>query len=305
MLEIQEVLFQASCFYEDADKYQHDITFPELQFSKGVKNYNRILNRLQRINLPDPKQFQYTTLTLMELKEYLIEMLTKILGPEYKEQIANYNELLKVSRIQDPFDSTLEISLEHEFPEIKNFYISDRMSSIQVASTSHEYIHGLLSRYITHDYNRVLSNIHYKELLSILIEYIVCFELSNILKSDNIQEKHNIIRLFTNQQHSQEHEATQRLSKELNKLPSFLANQYKLYVAYENHSSFGYITSDIYATRLFEFYQEDSKTLLSFMKKIIEGEKSIKDLLKHYNISLNNTETFIKYSERMEKIPKL
>lgn len=305
MSQLEEALYQATCFYEDAEKYKHDITFPELQFSKGEKNYKRILSRLEKITLPNPTSFKYTTLSINELKEYLVELLTKILGPEYKEQINTYNSLLKEIPVSNPFDSTIEVSMEHDIPTIENIYISDKKSSIQIASTAHEYIHGLLTRYNTTDYNRVLTNIHYKELLSILIEYIICYELSEILKTDNLQEKHNIIRLFTNQEHAKEHKATTELAAKLKQLPPFLYNQYKLYIAYENHSSFGYITSDIYATMLFEMYKDDPKTLLQFMKRIIAGEQSIKELLKHYNIALNNSDTFITYNKRMDNIPKL
>ena len=102
------------------------------------------------------------------------------------------------------------------------------------------------------------------------------------------QEKHNIIRLFANQQHAEEHSECQKQSILLNKKSGMINNEYKKYLAYENHNSFGYITSDIYATKLFELYQDDPKTILMFVKRIIEGEKSIKELLTFYNVSLNN-----------------
>ena len=305
MSQIQEALYQATCFYEDAEKYKQDIEFPELQFNKGERNYSRILKRLETLNLPNPLLFKYTTLTLDELKEYLITILTKILGREYIPQITEYNSLLKLEQLDNPFDSILNVDLIKDEPTIKHIHISDRLSSIQVASTSHEYIHALLTKYSTFDYNRVLSNIHYKELLSILIEYITIYELSELLKEDKLREKHNIIRLHNNKEHSLEHKSCVELSKQLERIPFILRNQYKLYIAYENHSSFGYITSDIYATRLFEYFKDDPKTLLQFIKRIIEGEKSIKELLKHYNIALNNQDTFITYNKRLDNIPKL
>ena len=83
MTEIQQALYQATCFYDDAEKYKHNIEFPELQFSKGERNYSRILKRLETLELPNPLSFKYTTLSIEQLKEYLITILAKILGPEY------------------------------------------------------------------------------------------------------------------------------------------------------------------------------------------------------------------------------
>lgn len=305
MIGFDEGLCQADWFYMDSEKYGYDITFPELQFSKGTRNYNRILKRLTEINLPNPALFKYSTLTLPELKEYLITILTKILGPEYKEELKIFNDLIKKGFRENPFDAALETTIENDIVTLKKIHISRELASIQVVSTAHEYIHALLAKYNTYEYNKVLSNIHYKELLSILIEYISCYELSQILKEEKLQEKHNIIRLFANQQHAEEHSECQNQSILLNKKSGMINNEYKKYLAYENHNSFGYITSDIYATKLFELYQDDPKTILMFVKRIIEGEKSIKELLTFYNVSLNNPETISSYNKRLENIPKL
>ena len=304
-MENEEIMLQANFFFLDSDKYGYDITFPELQFSKGTRNYNRILKRLTEINLPNPDYFKYSTLTLPELKEYLMTILTKILGPEYKTEFENYNSLLKKSFIENPFSAALETSMNDDIVKLERIHISRQLASIQVVSTAHEYIHALLAKYNAYDYNKVLSNIHYKELLSILMEYISCYELSQILKEEKLQEKHNIIRLFTNKEHAEEHLECEKLIPLIQKTQGAINNEYKKYIAFENHNSFGYITSDIYATKLFELYQDDPKTLLLFTKRIIEGEKSIKDLLSFYNISLNNPTTISTYNKRLENIPKL
>lgn len=305
MLEIQAALIKALDFYQDAERFGYDINFTELEFSKAKRNYERILKRLREITLPNPATFKYTTLTIEELKELLTLLLTKILGPEYKNQFEEYNGLLKEERLTNPFDSAVEVDIEKPIPKVDNIYISKEKSSIQVVSTGHEYIHALLAKYDTTEYTRVLSNIHYKELLSILMEYILCYELSQILKEDKLIEKHNVIRLSHNQEHAIEHEGTQDLEKMSRRYSFLLPDQLKLYMAYENHLSFGYITSDIYATQLFKYYQEDPKTALMYIKGIIDGEKSIKELLKHYNIALNNPETFATYNKRLDNIPKI
>lgn len=239
MTEIEHFIYLATCFYEDAERFKYDITFPELQFSKGDRNYKRILSRLEKLNLPDPLSFKYSNLTIEELKSYLTELLSKIIGPEYKEEIIKYNSILKARNITNPFDSVIETNLEGSSPVIEGILISNQFSSIQIASTAHEYVHGLLNKYNNSDYNRVLSNIHYKELLSILIEYIICYELSELFKEDQLQEKHNIIRLHNDQEHAQEHASCELIAKNLNTMIPLIAQRYKLYIAFENHSSFG------------------------------------------------------------------
>ncbi len=69
------------------------------------------------------------------------------------------------------------------------------MFSIQVLSTSHEYTHCLLSEYSTNLYNSVLNNVHYNELLPIIVEYIVCYELSKNIKEEDLENKHHIVRI--------------------------------------------------------------------------------------------------------------
>ena len=137
------------------------------------------------------------------------------------------------------------------------------------------------------------------------ISFFIFRPLGIFVSFKKLIEKHNVIRLSHNQEHAIEHEGTQDLEKMSRRYSFLLPDQLKLYMAYENHLSFGYITSDIYATQLFKYYQEDPKTALMYIKGIIDGEKSIKELLKHYNIALNNPETFATYNKRLDNIPKI
>ena len=68
MLLPPEAIQQAYNFKVDAKTHGYDMTFQELQFSKGNRNYTRILKRLEEITLPDPSLFTYNRLSLTELK---------------------------------------------------------------------------------------------------------------------------------------------------------------------------------------------------------------------------------------------
>jgi hypothetical protein len=258
--------------------------------------------------LPNPLEFQYTNLTLEQLTHYISLILNKIFDNAYAEQIKEYNSKINLFRTHNPFDAILETKITTKDDcEIVKFHISKELASIQVVSTSHEYIHGLLSKCNTHRFNSVYSNYHYKELLSILIEYISVYELSKLLKQDILIDQHNIIRLSTDKDHilaSEENKAFM-YTPLVKQLPKTFINNYKRCIAYDEHNSFGYIISDIYATRLFELYKDNPKTILTIFKSIIDGQKNIKDLLDYYDISIRNQDTYLCFNKRIDNIPKL
>ena len=94
MLLPPEAIQQAYNFKMDAATYGYDLSFKELQFSKGNRNYTRILKKLEEITLPDPTLFQYTNISLDELKSLLTEIMIKILGENYSSEINNLNNML-------------------------------------------------------------------------------------------------------------------------------------------------------------------------------------------------------------------
>lgn len=305
-MELREAIDTAEKFEIDLKEYKYDITYPEFNFSRGVKNYNNIIKRLKNIQLPNPASFQYSNLSLEELITYLSTILNKIFDNDYKKEIEEYNKLIELNPISNPFDAALETTINWGEVEIKKIHISDKLASIQVVATAHEYIHALLAKYSTFLYNQILSNYHYQELLSLLIEYISAYELSELIKGEQLVEKQNIIRLYTDKEHilaSEENKILEPIIKQRNyPIPYQI---YKKCLDYAEHTDFGYITSDIYATRLFELYQDDPRTLLTLYKAIIDGQKSINDLLKYYGISLRDTNTVMAFYKRMDNIPKL
>ena len=300
----QETVQQAYNFKVDAQTYGYDISFRELAFSKGNRNYNKILKRLEEVKLPNPEQFKYNNLTLEELKELLSEIMIKILGENHASEITYLNGLLHPTRTSEMFDAiTEEEIVAHEFVP-KRIHINRQLATIQVASTGHEYIHALLSKYKGHNFNKHLTNIHYNELLSVLTEYVIVYELSQILKDKSLREKHSILRAKHDKDHALEHKAADELSTKLYKavLDRHTLEALKLYLDYESHNSFGYILSDIYSRRLFTMYQDDPQVLLTILRHIISGEKSIQDLLKYYDLSLTNIPTIETFNTALNQI---
>ncbi len=303
MQEIQ-ALMEANDYVNDMNKYGYNHDFTEISFSRGKRNYERILKTLSTIDLPDPEKFKYSSLSLPELQQYLLDILIKILGPEYQENIQEYNSLLSLEPRSNPFDAAIETTYQNGNWIPLRFHISDQLSSIEIVSTAHEYIHGLLSKYTVKGYNEVLSNIHYKEFLSILVEYITCYLLSKIMPQEELEYKQRVNRVHAEHLMTLENIETHKLSAILRNLPSGRPDiaLYKNYVLFDEHKTYGYIISNIYACRLLEFYLSDEKKLLTFIRSIIAGEKSIADLIKYYNLSLIKEETIKPYNDLVKSL---
>lgn len=306
MLLPPEAIQQAYNFKLDAKTHGYDMTFKELSFSKGNRNYTRILKKLEEISLPDPSLFKFNRLSIEELKCLLTEIMTKVLGEKHTSEIEHLNSLLYPTNTSEMFDSILEEEVVGSDFIPKKIHINRQLATIQVASTGHEYIHALLSKYKGKDFNRVMSNIHYKELLSILIEYIIVYELSEMLKDESLKEKHSIIRAKHDKDQATEHDATESLKAKLSKLKldRETIECLKLYFDFESHNSFGYIISDIYSRRLLTFYKDDPQSLLVALRHIIQGEKSIQELLKYYDLSLTNIPTIENYNKELSLLKK-
>ena len=306
MLLPPEAIQQAYNFKVDAKNHGYDMTFKELQFSKGNKNYTRILKKLEEISLPDPSLLRFNKLSLEELKSLLTEIMIKVLGENHTSELEYLNNLLYPTHTSEMFDSILEEEIVGEDFIPKRIHINRQLATIQVASTGHEYIHALLSKYKGKDFNRVMSNIHYKELLSILTEYIITYELSDMLKDQSLRYKHSIIRAKHDKDQATEHNASESLKCKLSKLKidRETAEYLRLYFDFESHNSFTYILSDVYSRRLLTFYQDDPQALLNVIRHIIHGEKSIQDLLKYYDLSLTNTPTIETFNQELSLLKK-
>lgn len=299
-----DVLREVNDFFEDLTKFNINHEFRELNFSRGNRNYERILKRLEGLNLPDPSLLIFQSLTLKEIKELLIQIMCKIFGSNYKEKIQFLNRMIRLENINDPFEATIEEKFEGDILHPVNVFISNQCKSIQVVSTGHEYVHCFQSPYVTTLYNRKINNIHYKELLSIIVEYIVCYELSIMLKDDTLLAKHDLIRINHDFNQAQERKASLAIEPKLNKLNPIDRDQLKSYIEYQKHNSFGYIISDIYATHLFDEYLDKPETLIQIIKEIIESDKCIMDLITYYNLSLTNQEVIGKYNAKIDEVSK-
>lgn len=300
-LEIQK---EINDFFEDIKVYGYNYEFTELSDLRSKENYDNIIKNLSDITLPNPTALKFSTMSLEELVSILGEILIKIFGSNYKERIETYNSLLKLVPIENPFEAMVESIIVNGEQVPKHVYISDQCKSIQIVSTGHEYIHCMLSKYDSNGFNDRINNVHYKELLSILIEYIICYELSKILRDEKLQEKHELIRIHHDKDQALERIECLSLIPQLVKLHPLDAMSLHSYIKYQEHNSFSYILSNIYALYLLDAYKEEPTKLMSMITAIIDKDQCIRDLLEYFNLSLENQDVIKKYNLVMKNVSK-
>ena len=288
-------------YYEDVYRFKINHQFDELVGSKGKTNYDRLCRRLAKIELPNPSLLPYQTITLEELKQSVRDILNQLFDNQYKDEIEETLSSIVLDPIDNPFDAVLEEIYKNDQLIGKKIHISNKLSSIEIIALAHEIIHVLLSKYCGPNYNSHLNNIHYKELLSVIVEYIVCYELSKGIQ-DDLSVKQRINRLALNQNNFQELE---QMKINLKITPPLFLPSYQLYTEYVEHTGFGNIISDVYARRLLDMYKDDPATLLKLMSGIINGDKQVKELIKYYRLSLTDKQTVYGYYDSMEETVSL
>lgn len=284
-------------YYEDIYRFKINNSFDELQFSKGKINYDRLCRRLAKIELPDPSLLPYQSITLEELISSVKEILNKLFDNAYKIDIEELLNRIILDPLPNPFDAVLEENYNGDKLLGHKIHLSDKLASIEIVATAHEIVHALLSKYYGPTYNSHLNNIHYKELLSIIVEYIVCYELSKTLH-DDLSTKQRINRLYLNNNNIKELE---QMIINLRVTPPILLPTYKLYTEYIEHTGFGNVISDVYGRRLLDLYKDDPSTLLKLVQGTIDGNKQIKDLIKFYRLSLTDKPTIYGYYDSVEE----
>ena len=155
--------------------------------------------------------------------------------------------------------------------------------------------------YNAQHYNAHLNNLNYKELLSIVVEYIVCYELGKNIE-DDLSVKQRVNRLWVCQQNLQESESIKTILPFI--LP-ILQPHYQVYKDYIIHNGYKYIIGDVYARRLLDMYKDDPATLLKLVSGIINGDQQVKDLIKYYKLSLTDKPTIYGYYDSMEETVSL
>ena len=292
---------EVQAYYEDVHRFKINHQFEELKSSKSQTNFDRLCRRLTNIDIPLPVLLPYQTLTLEEIKQSVRDILNQLFDNQYKDEIEESLSSIVLDPIDNPLDAILEENYKNDQLIGKKIHISDKLSTIEIIALAHEIIHSLLSKYNGQYYNAHLNNLNYKELLSIVVEYIVCYELGKNIE-DDLSVKQRVNRIWVCQQNLQESENMKTI---LPIIPPILQPHYQVYKDYIMHNGYKYIIGDVYARRLLDMYKDDPATLLKLMSGIINGDKQVKELIKYYRLSLTDKQTVYGYYDSMEETVSL
>lgn len=280
---------------DDIEKYNIDTSYSDIEFRRAQNNYNRITTLLSQINYKDPDTYKTSKIKFKELKELLIEILDLIFDKKYHKEIDSYNKDLLQLSIEDlkEWDNAVSYYISKDKFITTDIQVSKKLTKIEVPFVAHEYIHVLLGKFQTLLHRQVLNNFHYDELLSIIVEYITSYELDQI-DNEHLLDKDNLIRLNHNKSNIMEYNAAQRL-----KLVEKFDEETKQDEKYLNHILYQYLICDIYASRILDIYKDDKKDVIRSIIAILEGESSIEELKKRYNISLSDMTTRDTYINKL------
>jgi hypothetical protein len=274
----------------DIEQFGYDVSYRELEFRRGQINYDRICDSL----LSHDRTVDYRTLPIISLnkiKQLVFDIYDKLFDGAYNDKIFDFSKLVQLVKIDEPFDAMTEHDIIGDESILRSILISDTCSVVEVSALAHEYMHGLLLKYNTSLFNQVMSNYHYSELLSMIIEYLSSYYMESIYSG--ILDYNSFIRLHSNHINVQDQRDVQKLIQE----HKMSLVDYSDAIDYQSHNQFTYIICDMYASYLASL---NDKELLKRIKSVIEGESSIREsIIKPYELSLTNKHILEHYNKKM------
>ena len=284
---------EAYNYFLDMDYMGLDGTFIELRTDKGDKKYNGITGRINDSTFYDYEKFIFEELSLYELFHYLNNIFDGVFFDKYSSLIKKCNK--KISFIKKERLDT-EVVFSDSFKTVDKIVVSSITHPFIVPMLAHEYTHIITRKKDDIKYGEVLCNVHYEELPSIIMEKITAIEIgyrtSNRQLSDYIdgfrmsKNKRMIVKLDD-------------ISKEKN---NALTKESSDYYNYLKHLFFGYIISDIYASRFIEFYRNNRKDALEKYRDLVLGKIDVITFLNYFEISIKDIKTSNSYIKKIDKL---
>lgn len=297
--ELVEIVYD---LLDEVDLYEHQVrdlyynnAFIELDTSRARKNYDRILKRLESVNMPDPELLIKKTMNLDELKEYLVMILEKILGSEYDEDIKIAKSFISPKPYSQIIDVKTSYKIVGGIETPTEFIVSKKHNPIQLANIVNSEVTVLLQP-LYKDFNNTIGNIHYQKLPGIIATYMAVYEISRILKQQKLVSDYEDIYIHSDVKYAKRGER-----EIINALPKY---RQKGVSEHNEHSKFGFLISDIYSTSLIEAYLSDEESFLKKYRDMIKGNISIPEYLEYYGMDLKNPSVSAKYQDRITEVEK-
>lgn len=274
---------------------QYDNNFREFEFSRGKKNYDRIVKRLQSINLPESQIILSESIDIEEFKNYVVTILRKILGDKYEDDIRIAKTFI------NPKSYSIQTDVATKYRDIRGisipyeFAISDKLNYIQLAQVINSAITVLLKP-LYQNFAHTIANIHYRRFPGIIATYVAIYELSNLLNQDKLITSYEDYYIYNDIGYAKD-----KGKEIIDMLPEY---RHKDLLEHNEHNKFGFLVSDIYSTSLIEKYLEDENGFLTKYKMMFEGEMSVPNYLDYYGLNLKEKNVTLKYLNKVDEVEK-
>lgn len=292
---IYSLLDEVDLYKRQVYSLHYDNSYREFEFSRGQRNYDRIVQRLQNVNLPEPELILSETMDIEEFKQYVVTILRKILGDKYEDDIRIAKTFINPKSYSEHTDVVTKYKDIRGFSTPYEFTISDKLNYIQLANIINSEVTVLLNP-LYQNFANTIANIHYCRLPGIIATYVAIYELSKLLKQENIITNYENYYIYNDSEYSKDN------GKEIiEALPDY---RHEDLYEHNEHSKFTFIVSDIYSTSLIERYLEDETGFLNKYKMMIEGKISVPDYLDYYGLNLRDKNVTLKYLNKIDEVEK-
>ncbi|MDD3241884.1 MAG: hypothetical protein PHQ64_03865 [Bacilli bacterium] len=289
----RKIMDEVYNFFLDLDYMHLDSTFIELRTDRGEKRYNNIVKRINDSTFHDYEKFIFEELTPSEIFHYLNNIFDSVFFDKYSTLIKKCNK--KVELI-----SKSKLGAQTYFSNA--YRVTDR---IEVSSSSHPFIIPMLAHEYSHilfrkkgevKYAENICNIHYEELPSIIMEKITSIEMGYRLSNRQFSDYIDGFRLNKNKA------MLLKLDKFSKKKNEDDSKEFGDCYSYLKHLFFGYIISDIYATRFIDFYINDRKDALEKYRDLISGKIDVVTFINYFEIGIKDIKTSGSYVKKIDKL---
>jgi hypothetical protein len=274
-------------YFENINRFGCNEDFLEIKSAEGKQNYYLLLHAL--INHGDSyhqhnnKVGPYLQVEGILLDRIVLDIMSDILGDEYKHQIRDFQQITKNVQSNRDFEGDFCYDCNEDYTKTIpiEFQISNLGTPLSLVACSHEYTHGLISPRQGYEFNDYFGNIHNYEFPSVMMERIFAIKLGELLKEDIIGKVTTI-----RQSDSAEHALWMSLTARMDNDP-----ESQMVSAFIQHETYSYILADVYSTYLKELYLEDPLHFLKLYRKLIKGELNIPDYFKEYGLGFSDNIT--------------
>lgn len=277
--------FEAKSFDQRLKTTKLSTEYDELIYSKSRRKYELLKEEILKYDYES--KFPKTNLTEVDVKLFLYDTLSQL----FPDKRAIIKAILPLISENTNFASIEHDCVVHldENDIVNNIFVYGYDDPVVIPSCSKEIIDGLIAPFE----EKVLSNIHYLHLPGITMEKIISKEAEKEFKQP-IYHAMEGVRLNHLKLILQNLDEVEAYPKEI-KNHEFMQSALK----YQQHQTFSYVISDIYATALYEKYLEKPKTFIEMFNKVMNSECQLNVLLAYYHISLKNYETVETYQKKL------